>query len=333
MPPALSHVSSPPTSRGRLFTVRLRVRGDLRAAALRMTGSDFLGGVLHGAVRSRWFDWVGGDAPGSDRAASQSASPANLSWRVLAPPLRRAVGRATADDIQFGAVLHGGDAALWDEAGRRLEALYELSVGPLRVPVLAAHCEHRALPAAAAWTPAMTGDNPYAPHPATLALHWLTPLHLASRAKIEAGHGDAAPTLLATVRSLHRRVCQLEPEWAEALGLRTTAWVFAEEALRRAEARADGGTRNRLRLLDWRYGSRTKNAPFGRSGPIGCQVFRVPVTNPLLGLLSIGTWLGVGEGASFGCGQYLWRARLAGGERISAAVPQPWAGLNGSLLA
>ena len=80
--------------------------------------------------------------------------------------------------------------------------------------------------------------------------------------------------------------------------------------------------------------TRTKATPFVRHGLMGCQVFRAPGSASLpglLGLLSLGAWLGVGEGASFGCGQFDWRLRLANGERAPALLRQPWSGVKGGL--
>ena len=306
-----------PPPQGRLFVATLRLRGDLRAGVLRLTGNGFLGGVLHGAVRSRWFD-LAGLAEG-------------LSWRTLVPPPGLAAGPGcesrpgAVHGLQFGVLMHGGHSELWHDAQQALESLSELGVGSLRVPVLSVHCLHRALPAAAAlplarWDEGLGADPAL---PAALALHWCTPLHLASRSKVEAGHGGAPPSLLAVVRSLRRRVCLLEPAWASALGLESDAWVFAEEAMRTAETCGTGAPRNRMQAVVWRYGSRTKSKPFLRRGLMGSQVFGVPITPPLLGLLSLGAWLGAGEGASFGCGQYRWRLRLPNGQRLPALLPQP----------
>ena len=322
MQPEAEHLPPP---RGRLFVVTLRLRGDLQAGVLRLTGNGFLGGVLHGAVRSRWFD-----------LAAQAQT---LSWRILVAPPHIAAGQGcgslpgAARGLQFGVLMHGGHAALWHCAQQALESLAELGVGSLRLPVLSVHCLHRALPVAAALPPASGGEGMGAKPalPAALALHWCTPLHLASRSKVEAGHGAAPPSLLAVVRSLRRRVCLLEPDWAAALGLDAEAWVSAEENLRSASQPGNRATRQRMQAVAWRYGSRTKAAPFVRHGLMGCQVFGVPITPSLPGLLSLGAWLGAGEGASFGCGQYRWRLRLPNGERPPASLPQPWSGVNGAL--
>ena len=171
-----------------------------------------------------------------------------------------------------------------------------------------------------------------ATQPAALALRWTTPLHLASRSKVQAGHGGAPPTLLAVVRSLRRRACLLEPDWAQALDLDGSAWVAVEESLRQAGAAGDQATRSRMQVVAWRYGSRTKATPFMRHGLMGSQVFVAPTPPSLQALLSLGTWLGVGEGASFGCGQYRWRVCLPGGNSATALLPQPWSGGRGVLL-
>lgn len=329
-----------PAPTGRLFGVTLRLHGDLRAGVLRLTGNGFLGGVLHGAVRSRWFDLAGLAAQGPGHRPRQQGPAEGLSWRILLPPPRLADGQAcdtrpgAVHDLEFGILMHGGHPALWHDAQRALESLTELSVGALRVPVSSVHCLHRSLPAGAALALDGCGNGLGAEPalPAALSLHWCTPLHLASRSKIEAGHGGAPPSLLGVVRSLRRRVGMLEPAWANALGLDSDAWVAAEEALRRTQACDKGAARNRIQGVVWRYGSRTKSAPFLRHGLIGCQVFRAPATAALLGLLSIGAWLGAGEGASFGCGQYRWRVRLPNGQRAPALLPQPWSGVNGALV-
>ena len=322
MQPEFKHLPPP---QGRLFVVTLGLRGDLQAGVLRLTGSGFLGGVLHGAVRSRWFDLL--------------ASAGFLSWRILVPPPRLATGQGgdsgpgTPHSLEFGVVLHGAHPALWDDAARALESLTELGLGALRVPVLSLHSRHEALPSAAMlpFDRCGHGLGTQAMLPATLTLHWCTPLHLASRSRIQAGHGGRPPSLLSVVRSLRRRACSLEPAWADALGLDSDAWVAAEEALRPAQAVDDGATRHRMRSVVWRYGSRTKSTPFLRHGLMGCQVFRAPTTMPLLGLLSLGTWLGVGEGASFGCGQYRLRVRLPDGQRAPALLLPPWSGLKCAL--
>ena len=314
-----------PAPCGRLFVVSLLLRGDLRAGVSRLLGNGFLGGVLHGAVRSRWFD-----------LANQAGG---LHWRILVAP-RDLVIDSGCDNrpgemhrLQFGVLMHGGQPGLWHGAQQALESLTELTVGSLRVPVLSVHCSHRALPLGAArplakWRQGLDAEPML---PAVLALHWCTPLHLASRSKVEAGHGGAPPSLLGLVRSLRRRVCLLEPGWAKALGLESEVWVAAEETLRRADLPGHGATRHRMRLVAWRYGSRTKATPFVRYGLMGCQVFRAPGSASLLGLLSLGAWLGVGEGASFGCGQFDWRLRFANGERAPALLHQPWSGVEGGL--
>lgn len=329
-----------PPLRGRLFVATLRLQGNLQATVQRLTGSVFLGGVLHGAVGSRWFGLAGQSAQGQDDGSLQQGLAGGLSWRILVPPPRLAVGPGigseTADvqGLKFGVLMHGGHAELWHAAQQALESLTDLGVGAMRVPVLSGHCLHRALPSNASlplinWHDGLD-SGPILP--AALALRWNTPLHLASRSRVQAGHGCTPPSLLAVVRSLRRRVCLLEPDWADALGLDSQAWVGTEEALRRTDAAGIGTSRSRMQVVAWRYGSRTKAAPFLRRGLVGSQGFRVPVPAALQALLSLGSWLGAGESASFGCGQYRWRVRLPNDSAVTAPLPQPWSSVNGVLL-
>lgn len=241
---------------------------------------------------------------------------------------------STGRDFQFGVLLHGGCDAHWQQARCALESLTELGVGARRLLVLSAHCLHRGLQAAAQPTLSKSDECFDAGSKlwARLLLHWCTPLHLVSRAKIEAGHLCTPPSALAVVRSLRRRVVVLEPAWAQALGLFESDWIKVEEALRQPTSSTQAGISNRMRSVTWRYGSRTKLAPFTRSGLVGCQAFCVPARVSILGLLSVGAWLGAGESTGFGCGHFRWRMRLANGQYAQPLLGQPWAGVNGSLL-
>ena len=63
------------------------------------------------------------------------------------------------------------------------------------------------------------------------------------------------------------------------------------------------------RPVEWRYGSRTKDAPIEFRGHLGTLRYRAPTAHPIPGpihtLLRWGTWFGIGERTALGQGMYL----------------------------
>lgn len=308
----------PPGLAGCLLRVSLRLPSAPPAALGRLA---FLGGVLHGAVAAQWH------AQSASAAGGQAAGLGGLHWRLLSPPACRPDSGAAAATrsswldaggcLRFGLLVHaGGGPAQLQAFTAALAAIPEIACGAERYRVAEVSCT----PHAVATLPAGLADDTVPGQ--RLRLDWATPLHLASRAQVLAGHADAPPTLLRCLRSLAQRVRAREPDWARACGLDGPGWVTCEEALRAAQPLSpDDGPP--LQSLVWRYGSRTKAAPFAQRGLLGTQHFNLVLPPALLALLAVGAWLGVGEGGGFGCGQYTWQAWDAAGQPLPSLLPSP----------
>ncbi len=317
----------PPALKGCLLWIGLRLQAAPLAALGRLA---FLGGVLHGAVAAaQWH--VGSSASEQGHDAGGYA----LHWRLLAPPVCRPDGGSSARVggtaaaappnwlgtdgwLRFGLLVHaGGGPAQLQAFIAALAAISEIACGAERYRVLEVTCAPRSVAAT------LPGREGAALPGQRLCLDWITPLQLASKAQVQAGHGDAPPTLLRCVRSAAQRLRAREPEWAQACGLDSPGWVQCEEALRRAQPLSMDDEPPPQALV-WRYGSRTKAAPFAQRGLVGRQYFSVPLPPALLALLAVGAWLGVGEGGGFGCGQYRWQAWDAAGQPLPQLLPSPW---------
>jgi hypothetical protein len=247
----------------------------------------YLGGVLHGAISQHLH---------------QTAWPANAAWRLVAPPRRLVPGQGGAQvrwlsdegNLRFGVVVHAADPMLCAALQGAVQALPWLGSEHERHRVAQVRCRVQDVPAP--WLPAQSSA---AVHPLQLHLTWLTPLHMASRAQAAAGHALQAPSLLRVVRSLARRAREWQPQWADQLGIGTAAWTAAEEQLRAVRVLGDA-----LVPVRWRYGSRTQPNPHERLGLMGTQRFEATLSAAAMALLHWGPWLGVGEGATYGCGGY-----------------------------
>jgi CRISPR-associated endoribonuclease Cas6 len=291
---------------GQVIAVALQLRGGPKGALSQL---PYLGGVLHGLLRHQWFE----------------CDPKRVRWAVLAPAAQPGTRAQWVDEngcLHFGVLWHGD--ADWPalHAAAALQRLQTISLGMHRHPVAAVHTQVQpwlgywpssAQQSQAARTTVTAEVTAYSPAPAsplTLSLHWCTPLHMASRARVAAGAGNLPPTLLAILRSLHRRATELEPEWAQAWGMDTmaqtdrgSAWVADMEKIRAAQTAASATT-DQTRPFAWPYGSRTKAQPFERHGLLGRQTFCLALPPAVQALLHLGMWLGAGEGSSFGCGRY-----------------------------
>jgi CRISPR-associated endoribonuclease Cas6 len=247
----------------------------------------FLGGVLHGAI---------------NQTLHESAASNTPAWRLIAPPCRTVFANGACHGawllasgaLRFGVVVHGKERAHVLGLLSAVQRVQWLGSGDERLQVKDVQCRIRPV---------------HAPVPKTLAachaarvqlnLTWLTPLHMASRAQVAAGHAQGLPPLLRIVRSLTRRAMECQPDWAEALGIGTPAWTAAEEQLRSAQMQGVDAV-----PVQWPYGSRTKPHPHMRSGLLGTQFFTSALSPGPRALLTWGPWLGVGEGTTFGCGGY-----------------------------
>jgi hypothetical protein len=166
----------------------------------------FLGGVLHGAI---------------NQTLHESAASNTPAWRLIAPPCRTVFANGACHGawllasgaLRFGVVVHGKERAHVLGLLSAVQRVQWLGSGDERLQVKDVQCRIRPV---------------HAPVPKTLAachaarvqlnLTWLTPLHMASRAQVAAGHAQGLPPLLRIVRSLTRRAMECQHR-----GRRTTA--------------------------------------------------------------------------------------------------------------
>lgn len=274
------------------FSLRLRA-GDGENFAVH--GLPFLGGMLHGA----WEDQIYRHAPtlttvlGLENGGAGKPVAAKR-YAMLPPPWAQPLPKL--DDgcahLGFGVVLYGTAAAHAGELGSAFCRCPALRLGPLSDRIEHSEfSEHEAAhPASFAALPGIT-------------LHWLTPLLLDSAGQRTVGAELAAPTLLRVVRSVARRIRELEPQLAGELSnqpsLDGSDWVSAEESIRTLPAHSTDWQK-----VNWRYGSRTKAAPVQFSGHRGSIAYRGPIPASIHALLQWGTWFGAGQRTALGQGFY-----------------------------
>lgn len=283
---------SAPGVRGRWIDVSLHLDRHRPDSFARL---NFLGGMLHGLLRHAWFDGV---------PTGQAVMDAGTGFRLL-PPAVPVTGQPRWIDadgkLRFSVLWHGEEPQHAVAAAARLEGADWLTLDAERYRI------RRVETAVAPWRLPWPGHEAGAHgEQCPLAIEWLTPVHLASRARVSSGHGDRPPYLFRILRSLERRALVLEPEWSAAWGLGTPQWAKAVEAVRRAENPVPAGAHDMMPLM-WRYGSRTKIHAITRRGLIGVQRFRVPAHAAVVALLKAGEALGAGEGSTFGCGRFVAR--------------------------
>ncbi|TDM08359.1 MAG: hypothetical protein C4K60_02530 [Ideonella sp. MAG2] len=310
------------TPRGHLLHIRLHLPHAPRHA---LTNLPYLGGVLHGAIRRRWLSLPAKQYAALDpshlttQATDHNARPR---WRLIPPPWPIRHPPQWLNDHQhlhLALVIHAGAELPIERAAAALQGLECVGAGREYYRVAQVYVQAQALPVP--WPQPTLPILPAPPaitQPAShhLQVQWLTPLHLASKARIRAGHGPTAPTLLGLLRSLVTRAHLLEPAWAAAWGLGSPAWVGWEEHWRRQESpsTSDQATKSIL----WPYSSCTKQQVLYWQGLLGQQRWYTHLPPAALALLTIGPWLGVGEKPSFGCGHFEWQA-----EPLNDLQPDP----------
>lgn len=265
------------------FSLRLN---ETVAGSLAVQRLPFLGGLLHGA----WEHQVRCHAPGlSGLLGLERGKPGPKAYAILPPPfVQPSRPAAIGPVLAFGVLLYADAAAHAEELARAFEHCRCLSVGRWVDPVVSiTHQVH--VPVYAASFAACSA----------IRLHWLTPLLLDSPAQRRLGLHQAPPSLLRVVRSLVRRIDELEPGLALQLGLRDAAWTCAEESIRGVSAVAVD-----WQPVVWRYGSRTKEAPVQFSGQLGRIDYSGEIPSAIHALLHWGTWFGVGQRTALGQGFY-----------------------------
>ena len=274
------------------FSLRLRAGGGDGFAVGRQS---FLGGMLHGA----WEDQIHQYAPQLREilglvsgTSGQQAAPKR--YAMLPPPWAQPLSilEDGSAHLGFGVVLYGAAADHASELGAAFCHCPALRLGAQQDRI-----EHSEF---GEHTPV----NPDVfPALAWIKLHWLTPLLLESAGQRKLGADVRPPALLRVVRSIARRIRELEPALAEQLGLYDADWIIAEESIRALAAQSAD-----WRTVSWRYGSRTKDVPVQFHGQLGCAGYFAanPGSIPanIHALLQWGTWFGVGQRTALGQGFY-----------------------------
>ncbi len=275
-------------ARGQLIDITLHLQRPRPNAFDRL---DFLGGMLHGLLRSVWPRGT------KNRPAGWQAP----EFRLLPPSASTAEAPRWLNPqgcLSLSVLWHEHAGLSASDAARALQELRVLKVDAESYRLA------RIETAVGAWQlPWPAGSLPQDIPKLGLEINWLTPVHLASGARVASGQGDRPPYLFRILRSLQKRAEALEPEWAAAWHIGSPEWRDAIETVRRASHPAAVGPHD-VQPFEWRYGSRTKAAPILRRGLIGVQRFVVPRHPSVAALLHAGQWLGAGEGSSFGCGLY-----------------------------
>lgn len=266
----------------------------------------FKGGIVHGM-----FEHAITDCSRSLFLQLSEKANSRRSRYALFPPLDRKRHYRTGEEIKFGVVLFGAACEVWDDvlaallsrgaltlgAGRsvlwvmRIEALH-----PHRIPQLIFDRQTGYLedePGNIAIAPANGARADSA------VLQFLTPVTVSSAAQ-RARSLDAIPlSLKRCVRALRRRVSELEPSLAGQYGFDSDDWAALEHHLRDVAI-----SRTTNRLVEWRYGSSTKPRPVTLRGQLGKVEYRGDIPAPVVSLLQLGEWTGMGQRTTLGQGWY-----------------------------
>lgn len=286
--------------------ILLSLQAELRPqqACTALTEARHLGGVLHGSVA----DLLIRHAPSAAEALGMGgANPdAFRRYAILPPPYGWAPPQdGSAAWLGFGLMLYGdaveqtttvaGALNHWRElrVGRRVDRVSALRIQACRPGRATRLVDPEAL------SLGEPDDEPAFAPCSGLGVEWLTPLQLDGSAQRAAGVTGQVPSLLRVVRSLSRRVAELEPVLARKLGLGTADWIAAEETIRRLPV----GT-GTLRPAPWRYSSRNHSKPVHFSGLIGRTYYPGPIPAPIHALLHWGCWFGAGQRTALGQGMY-----------------------------
>lgn len=285
--------------------ILLDVTLEIQAPRQSVDAPVFLGSALHGLVeRSLHQDGC---------VVEAVLGSGHDSWcRLLPPPY----GPITSL-LQFGVALFGPARRHWPLLANALRrrARY-LSVGDWRTPIerisvdliggavldlARIHLENAGAGPATAWTPP-SAVPPQGLH--AVGLDLITPVRLSTQTRRRAGDAAPVPSLAAIVRSAHRWVALRSPEWLHSLPQGLDLAALASEA----EEAVPLHDEKDIPLRRWpHHGLRTPL--YGREGRMGWQG---KFSAPLVRLLELGQWVGVGQGTAMGLGDY--RLRLPGSE-------------------
>lgn len=266
----------------------------------------FKGGMLHGLFETALLRY----SPALYSQLSDKTSGVRARY-ALFPPLDQRRRYEPGDEFRFGVVLFGSAARAWRAVLAALIAENVLKLGaqrqlvtvvrvdslhPARLPLRIYDLEDAALEGHPDQVeiPARTGA------PAkSLRLRFLTPVTVSTPAKRALGLEAVPLTLHQCVKVLRNRLSALEPDIAADFNFRSNAWISVEHQLRDvAIAQAD------VQPQEWIYGSSTKKRPIRLRGQIGEIEYAGHIPAPVLDLLELGQWLGIGQRTTLGQGWY-----------------------------
>lgn len=266
------------------FSIKLKA---LRNSTFAVHEIPFLGGMLHGAwehqIRSHCPEAITTLGLGIETGAPKR-------YAILPPPygFEPPVQEDGSVHLGFGVMLYGNAG---EHAASLINAFTQcryLSMGALRDTI--EQMDHREIaPGVAQDFPSRDGIH----------LHWITPLLLDSQGQRKAGKSNEPPSLIRVVRSVARKISQLEPEMAVQLGLQSPDWIAAEESIRSLSVEEAN-----WQCVSWRYGSRTKEAPVQFNGHMGTVEYRGPLCSSIHQVLQWGAWFGAGQRTALGQGFY-----------------------------
>lgn len=261
--------------------------------------TPFLGGILHGVFESI----IRCHAPVlAQKIGLVSSAGSRVKHYRLLPPAYDAYHGFPSEDndypLEFGVILYHVTS---EEANLVADLLCNywkmIHFGRLFDKVL--HVQAKILPIV------LSHSSPYLDR-GNIQLEWQSPLQLKKMHSSFHQPRLEAPSLLSIVRSIRQKALTAIPDAASTLGVhkdvrqQSSAWIDAEEAIRSIKS-----INPDLEKVSWQYGSRTKTKNIEFCGGIGKLAYRGNLPDPILTMLSWGTWLGVGEKPTFGQGMYL----------------------------
>jgi len=275
--------------------ILLRARAEFHGSTCGEPG--FLGSALHGLVE-RCVHQDGHDV-------EAVLGKGHDSWCRVLPP---AIDHVTSP-MHFGIALFGPARSKWSQLSLALQnrarylqsgewrARIERIAIDLHVPagrdvVACSPCGPELL-AAQEWIPPSAVPAQGTEH---LQIEFLTPVRLSTSSKRRAGDGAPVPELQAIVRSAYRSVSVRMPSW-----LQTFADGDDMPALeRQARAAVALHDERAVPVRRWPH-HRLPVKLYGRQGILSWEG---RFSAPVLRLLELGQWVGVGQGTAMGLGGY-----------------------------
>lgn len=287
----------------------------LQPALFAQHEAAFKGGMLHGWMESVWAQ----DDPGTWhtlRGQAQASTSRRASYALMPPSdsLSRYPG---GHEFQFGLLLYGDQVRSWQRIVDPLLNPKRQTMGHARAQ-FAVHAVHLVHPEQghvalsdvyAALPPTfIAGPVRVQPRPAqnSVTLDLTSPTLINSEARRQSGQTNLPFTLRSVVNSLKHKLCELEPEIAEQFGFESPDWQNAQAHITDTKGAPSRRIEilSRLRGAQWWYGSRNTSKPVLIPALIGSTDYRGHIPGPVLSLLDIGQWFGIGQKPTLGQGWY-----------------------------